>query len=331
MAGKPPKTAQALVQGVRAGDRAALGRAITLVESSRAADRSEADALIDELMPHAGGALRVGISGSPGVGKSTLIEELGTRLTGQGHRVAVLAVDPSSSRTGGSILGDKTRMGKLARDPSAFIRPTPSSGALGGVARRTRETIVVCEAAGFDIVIVETVGVGQSEVMVAQMVDVFVVLVLAGGGDELQGIKRGILELADLVAVTKADGDNVERAERTRHQYKRALDLIPPRDPAWTPRVLTCSAITGDGIDALWSAVADHRDALQTSGSWDRQRQDQRVRWMWQALETALSDALHADPEVAKRLRDLENQVRAGSLAPDRAAAQLLRAFLQRA
>ncbi len=315
---------------VLAGDRAALGRAITLVESRRASDRPDADALLQRLLPHAGAALRVGITGMPGVGKSTLIEALGGRLTAAGHRVAVLAVDPSSARSGGSILGDKTRMQELARDPRAFIRPSPSGGALGGVARRTRETIVLVEAAGYDVVLVETVGVGQSEVMVANMVDFFLVLTLAGGGDELQGIKRGILELADLLVVTKADGDNVEPARRTRAEYAGALALMPPRSPEWKPRVQLCSAMSGDGIDALWVAVEEHRDALQGSGEWERRRGEQRVHWLRQALRDGLEEALGEHAGVRQRLGELEAAVRSGEVAAEVAAAQVLAVFLGR-
>lgn len=318
------------VARLRAGDRAALGRAITLVESRRAEDRPDADALLERLLPHAGGALRVGITGMPGVGKSTLIEALGRRLTAMDHRVAVLAVDPSSARSGGSILGDKTRMPELAHDPRAFIRPSPSGGALGGVARRTRETIVVVEAAGYDVVLVETVGVGQSEVMVANMVDFFLVLTLAGGGDELQGIKRGILELADLLVVTKADGDNVAAARRARAEYASALALMQPRSPEWTPRVELCSAVSGEGLEALWNAVEEHRAALRATGAWDRRRGEQRVHWLWQSLRDGLEEALAGHAGATARLSALESAVRSGRVTPDAAAAQVLAVFLGR-
>jgi LAO/AO transport system kinase len=316
-----------LVAGVLEGDRAALGRAITLVESTRAEDRAAADALLAALVPHAGGSLRVGISGAPGVGKSTLIEVLGKHLTAEGRRVAVLAVDPSSMRSGGSILGDKTRMVELAHDPAAFIRPSPAGTTLGGVARRTRETIAVCEAAGFDVVLVETVGVGQSEVMVEGMVDAFVVLVLPGGGDELQGLKRGILELADLVVVTKADGADAKKAQRTRQQYASALRLLPPRGPGWMPRTTVCSAKEGTGIAAIWTALLEHRDALQAVGQLEVRRREQSVSWMWQAVDEGLRAALRADPRVQAVLQRVEPAVRAGSLSPDRAAADVLAAF----
>ncbi|WP_323137416.1 methylmalonyl Co-A mutase-associated GTPase MeaB [Paraliomyxa miuraensis] len=318
------------VEALCAGDRAALGRAITLVESRREADRIDADALVHRLLPYAGQALRVGITGMPGVGKSTLIEALGQRLVAAGQRVAVLAVDPSSARSGGSILGDKTRMTQLARDPRAFIRPSPSGGALGGVARRTRETIVLVEAAGYDVVLVETVGVGQSEVMVANMVDFFLVLTLAGGGDELQGIKRGILELCDLLVVTKADGDNMQAARRARAEYEGALALMPPRSPGWKPRVGICSAVTGEGLDALWQAVQEHRAVLRGSGEWERRRGEQRVHWLWQSIRDGLQEALERDDGVRRRLAELEQAVRNGATSPDVAAAQVLAAFLSR-
>lgn len=318
------------VARLRAGDRAALGRAITLVESRRPGDRPDADALLERLLPFAGGALRVGITGMPGVGKSTLIEALGRRLTAAGHRVAVLAVDPSSARSGGSILGDKTRMPELAHDPRAFIRPSPSGGALGGVARRTRESIVVVEAAGYDVVLVETVGVGQSEVMVANMVDFFLVLTLAGGGDELQGIKRGILELADLLVVTKADGDNAAAARRARAEYGGALALMQPRSPEWKPRVEVCSAVTGEGLDALWAAIEAHRAALRATGAWDRRRGEQRVHWLWQSIRDGLEEALAGHAGATARLGALEQAVREGTLTPDGAAAEVLAVFLGR-
>lgn len=318
---------QDLAAGVRAGNRAMMGRAITLVESTRPEDRGEANALLELLAPHAGDSMRIGITGSPGVGKSTLIETFGRQLTAAGHRVAVLAVDPSSGRTGGSILGDKTRMTELARDPSAFIRPSPSGGTLGGVARRTRETMTVCEAAGYDVVLVETVGVGQSEVMVAGMVDMFVVLVLPGSGDELQGIKRGILELADLLVVTKSDGDGVQAAHRTCQQHANALHLIPPKIPVWTATAMTCSAISGDDVDTIWTMAESFREALDSAELWQDKRREQGVRWMWRALEDGLRDAVRRDPAVRAKLKALEPDVRAGVRTPDEAAGLLLTAF----
>lgn len=319
---------EAYAAGVHAGDRAVLARAITLVESQRDDDQALARALIAALQPKAGGALRVGITGSPGVGKSTLIESLGLHLVRElDKRVAVLAVDPSSVRSGGSILGDKTRMQELAREPRAFIRPSPSLGELGGVARHTRETVLLCEAAGFNVILVETVGVGQSEVMVAHLVDCFLVLMLAGAGDELQGIKRGILELADILAITKADGDNLAAAARARSEYALAMRLIRPKHAGWTVPVVTTSAATGAGIDALWSTVERHRLALQSGSAWQAQREQQHVYWLWRAIEAELVRRFAADPEVRRRRPALEAEVRAGALSPDHAAAALLAAF----
>lgn len=322
---------EAYAEGVRAGDRAVLARAITLVESQRDDDQVLARELVARLMSHAGGAQRVGITGSPGVGKSTLIEALGLHLTRLlDRRVAVLAVDPSSVRSGGSILGDKTRMQELAREPRAFIRPSPSLGELGGVARHTRETLLLCEAAGFDVVLVETVGVGQSEVMVAQLVDCFLVLMLAGAGDELQGIKRGILELADILAITKADGDNLAAAKRARAEYAMAMHLMRPKHAGWTVPVLTCSAATGEGIAGLWEVVERHRLALQAGPAWQAQREAQQVYWLWQAIEGELRRRFVADAEVAARRPGLEAAVRSGAVSPDHAAAELLDAFARR-
>ena len=311
------------VAGVRAGDRAVLGRAITLCESLRADDQARAQAVVAALLPFTGGAQRVGITGVPGVGKSTLIEALGGHLTAMGKRVAVLAIDPSSLRSGGSILGDKTRMPSLARDPRAFVRPTPSLGALGGVARHTRETLLLCEAAGFDVVIVETVGVGQSEVMVAQLVDCFVVLMLAGAGDELQGIKRGILELVDVLAITKADADP-SAAARARGEYEAALHLMRARHVGWTVPVLTCSAVTSAGVAGLWEAVMQHRAAREQDGSFETERARQHVYWMWRAIEAGLLERFVGDPRVAGRRGELEAAVRRGEVSPDHAAAELL-------
>ena len=317
----------ALAEGLLAGRRSDLGRAITLVESQRGDDQAQARALLERLLPHAGASVRVGITGVPGVGKSTFIETLGRQLTAAGQRVAVLAVDPSSTRSGGSILGDKTRMQELARDPGAFVRPSPSRGSLGGVARRTREVILLCEAAGYEIVLVETVGVGQSETLVAGMVDFFLVLMLAGAGDELQGIKRGILELADMVAINKADGDNLEAARRARVDYARALHLMPRKSEHWTVPVKTCSARTGAGVAELWTEVLAYRDALRAAGEWESQRAEQRIGAMWRAIEWSLLDLFRGDAAVQARVVGLEAELRAGGLTPDHAAAQLLRAF----
>ncbi len=312
------------VAGVRAGRRPVLARAITLIESARADHESLGQELLTRLLPHTGGAFRVGITGVPGVGKSTFIEALGTLLTGRGHRVAVLAIDPSSSRTGGSILGDKTRMPRLATDPAAYVRPSPTSGALGGVARMTRETMLLCEAAGFDVVLVETVGVGQSEILVAGMVDFFLALMLPGAGDELQGIKKGLIELADMIAINKADGDNRLRAEQAARHYGNALGIIEPATPDWRPPVVTLSAIEGTGIDAIWEAIERHRRTVEASGELMRRRREQMIRWFRSLLDERLRQAFRHDPTVAARLAEAERAVAAGELAPGAAVERVL-------
>jgi LAO/AO transport system kinase len=316
----------ALARQVINGDRRALARAITLVESTRNDHRKDAERLLVDVLPHTGGSIRIGISGAPGVGKSTFIEALGLFLVEHGHRVAVLAVDPSSTRSGGSILGDKTRMEELARSSAAFVRPSPTGGVLGGVARRTRETVLLCEAAQFDVVLVETVGVGQSEVLVAGMVDLFLVLVAPGAGDELQGLKRGIMELADLVVVNKADGERVAAATDTAGEYASALHLVRPRHPRWTPRVLQCSALLGEGVDGVWSAVDEFRRAL---GDDLRELRSAQARdAMWTELSDALLGAVRGDPHVAPLARNLQDEVMAGELTPEAAATAILRVFL---
>ncbi|TSB35248.1 methylmalonyl Co-A mutase-associated GTPase MeaB [Streptomyces sp. NBC_01525] len=314
-------------EGVRAGSRAWIARAVTLVESSRADHRAAAQRLLVALLPYSGAARRVGISGVPGVGKSTFIDALGSRLTGAGHRVAVLAVDPSSSRTGGSILGDKTRMARLATDPAAFVRPSPTSGTLGGVARATRESIIVMEAAGYDVVLVETVGVGQSETTVADMVDTFVLLTLARTGDQLQGIKKGVLELADLVSVNKADGPHERDARAAARELSGALRLLQPPDAAWTPPVLTCSALEGTGLDELWERVEQHRALLESTGALAERRRAQQVEWVWTMVRDQLVDRLRHDPEVRRIAPDVEREVRSGMLTATLAAERLLTAF----
>jgi LAO/AO transport system kinase len=312
-----------LARAIRAGDRPALARAITLVESTRADHRRTAGALIQDLLPQTGNAMRVGITGAPGVGKSLTIDTLGSALTARGRKVAVLAVDPSSTRTGGSILGDKTRMARLAVDPNAFIRPSPASGTLGGVAARTRETMLLCEAAGYDVVLVETVGIGQSEIAVADMTDFFLVLMLPGAGDELQGLKKGVVELADMVAVNKADGDNVARANAAAAEYRAALHILAPRSAAWSPPVVTYSALTGAGIAELWEHVEDHRRRLAAAGEVAARRREQQVKWMWAMLEARLLARLRADPAVKARLPKLQAAVAAGRLSPTMAVEEI--------
>ncbi len=302
----------ALAEGIRSGNRATLARAITLVESRKAEHRKIARELIQELLPRTGQALRVGITGVPGVGKSTTIDTLGSNLTAAGHKVAVLAVDPSSTRTGGSILGDKTRMAQLAVDKDAFIRPSPSAGTLGGVAAKTRETMLLCEAAGFDIILVETVGIGQSETTVADMVDFFLVLMLPGAGDELQGIKKGVLEIADMIAVNKADGDGATRARSAASDYRAALHILAPKSPTWTPPVITISGLANEGLDALWEQVELHRTRMTASGEWQSRRADQQVSWMWDLLQQRMMEALKNDKRTADRLKSLEASVREG-------------------
>jgi LAO/AO transport system kinase len=319
-----PAAVEKLAAGVRAGDRRALAKAITLVESTRADHQAQAQRLLELLLPATGKAARVGVSGVPGVGKSTFIEAFGLHLLGLGKRVAVLAVDPSSARSGGSILGDKTRMPRLATAPQAFIRPSPSGGSLGGVARRTREALLVCEAAGYDVVLVETVGVGQSEVAVASMVDFFLVLMLAGAGDELQGIKRGILELVDALAVNKADGDNRERAERAAAEYRSALRLLRHPSPHWEPPVVTVSGLEGRGIDALWTIVEDHRARLGAAGELARKRREQQRAWLWSMLEEGLRQQFLARADVRRLLPEMEQAVEEARLTPTEAARRLL-------
>jgi LAO/AO transport system kinase len=315
---------QFYVQGVLNGDRRLIAKAITLIESSLAVHQRLAQTIIDLLLPYSGKAIRLGITGVPGVGKSTFIESLGTMLVKKGHRVAVLAVDPSSKRSGGSVLADKTRMEKLAVEPRAFIRPSPSGGTLGGVARKTRETMILCEAAGFDVIIVETVGVGQSETAVASMVDFFLVLMIAGAGDELQGIKKGILELADAVAVNKADGDNIERAEFARKQYETALHFLAPSSPNWTPPVMTCSALEMIDIDVIWKNVTKHHTIFTNTGELKANREKQAVDWMWSLVKEGLKDRFYQNPEVKKNLPETIREVENGTTASTIAASRLL-------
>ncbi len=305
-----------LARGIRAGDRAILARAITLVESRRADHQRAAHQLVQKLLPHTGKALRVGITGAPGAGKSTTIDTLGTYLTRKGHKVAVLAVDPSSTRSGGSILGDKTRMPALAGDARAFVRPSPASGTLGGVAAKTRETMLLCEAAGHDVVLVETVGIGQSETAVADMSDFFLVLMLPGAGDELQGLKKGIVELADMIAVNKADGDNIARAKAAAAEYRAALHILAPHSPHWQPPVITYSALTGQGIDQLWDQVLAHHTEMTKAGELAARRRAQQVKWMWSMLEERLFARLKSDPVLNAELPQIETAVANGQLSP---------------
>lgn len=324
-----PVDVDGFAAGVRAGQRAALGRAITLVESSRPDHRDVAQELLTRLLPQTGKAQRVGISGVPGAGKSTFIDALGTMLTAAGHRVAVLAVDPSSSRSGGSILGDKTRMHRLATDPAAFVRPSPTSGTLGGVARATRETMILVEAAGYDVVLVETVGVGQSEITVAGMVDCFVFLTLARSGDSLQGIKRGVLEVVDVVAVNKADGPHKLDAEVAARELADALHLLTPPDAPWTPPVLTISAKEQTKLDGLWAEVQRHRTVLDASGEFEARRRRQQVDWMWAMVNAALVDRFRAHPEVRRLTPELEAAVARGDVTATTATRALLDAVAQ--
>src|SRR3954463_1940794 len=323
MTDRTPLDVRKLTAGLRAGQRAALARAITLIESRRADHQTAARVLVQELLPYTGKAVRVGITGSPGVGKSTTIDALGMYLIERGRNVAVLAVDPSSARTGGSILGDKTRMARLVASDRAFIRPSPASGTLGGVAAKTREAMLLCEAAGFDVVLVETVGIGQSETAVCDMTDFFLALMLPGAGDELQGIKKGLVELADMIAVNKADGDNIKRANLAAAEYRGALHILSPRSEHWHPPVLTYSALTGNGIDALWQKVLDHRSAMQASGEFEARRRQQQVKWMWSMLEQRVLARLRADPSMRAKVKKIEAEVADGRVTPALAAKQI--------
>ena len=315
---------QHYVTKVLGHDGLMLARTITLIESTLPAHQELARTIVDMLLPHTGRSIRVGITGVPGAGKSTFIERFGTMLTGMGHRVAVLAIDPSSSRSGGSILGDKTRMEKLAIDPNAFIRPSPSGGTLGGVGRRTREAMLVCEAAGYDVVIIETMGVGQAETTVASMVDFFLVLMIAGAGDELQGIKKGVLEVADTIVINKADGDNVVRAESAQKEYQSALNMLMPASPNWRPPVLTCSSMESKGIDTIWKTILDHRDTLTKSGELAEKRKTQDLDWMAFLLEDGLRQWFYASPRVQEALPRLRKDVEEKKTSPAAAADSLL-------
>jgi GTPase len=315
---------KSLAKELRAGGRAALARAITLVESRRADHQACARELVQTLLPNTGRAIRVGITGSPGVGKSTTIDALGMYLIEKGHKVAVLAVDPSSARTGGSILGDKTRMPRLSASEHAYIRPSPASGTLGGVAAKTREAMLLCEAAGFDVTLVETVGIGQSETAVCDMTDFFLALMLPGAGDELQGIKKGLVELADMIAINKADGDNIKRAQHAAADYRSALHILQPRSEHWHPPVETYSALTGTGIAKLWQTILDHRVAMNASGEFAARRREQQVKWMWSMLEQRMLSQLRADASTRARVKKIESEVAEGRLTPAVAAEQMM-------
>ena len=327
MSGRSRLSVDDFERGVLAADRGILAQAITLIESGAAKDTAEAQALLARLLPHTGRARRVGITGVPGVGKSTLIDELGMRLVARGHRVAVLAVDPSSALSGGAILGDKTRMMRLSLAPNAFIRPSPSGLTPGGVARRSRETMLVCEAAGFDVVLVETVGVGQGEIAVAAMVDFFMVLMLPGAGDELQGIKKGVLELADAIVVNKADGDNLPRARTALGDLRAALRYLPRKRPSWRTRVIMASGQTGESIDELWTIVEEHHATLEASGELARLRSEQQRSWMWSLIAERLDRSFRSDAAVAAELASAEADVLAGRVTPTAAADRLMAAF----
>ena len=311
------------VDGVLNCDRALLAQAITLIESLNDDHRATADAVLNELLIQNQDSTRIGITGVPGVGKSTFIERFGKQLTSLDHKVAVLAVDPTSSRTGGSILGDKTRMQELSRDKNAFIRPSPTSGTLGGVTRVTRETIVLCEAAGFDVILVETVGVGQSEIMVSQMVDFFLALMLPGAGDELQGIKKGILEIADMIAVNKADGEMKNAANRAVMEYQHALDILNPKSANWKPRSLSCSAYTGDGLVAIWETICDYKRLLKDAGEWQEKRKGQQVEWMWAIIRERILSKIETNEKVQSLVPQLELQVAESKLTPALAALEI--------
>lgn len=321
---QPKPTIEQLANGVRKGDRTMLGRAITLIESTKPEHAAEAQELIQKLLPHTGNATRIGITGVPGVGKSTFIEALGMHLIQKGHTPAVLAIDPSSRLTKGSILGDKTRMQQLSLAPQAFIRPSPSSGALGGVAGKTRETILICEAAGFDTIIIETVGVGQSETQVSEMVDFFLLLMLAGAGDELQGMKRGIMEMADALVINKADGDNIAAAKRAAAEYKNAMHLFPPSNNTWVPKVTTCSALNHDGVMEVWEMISDFAKQMQGNGHWLQKRKQQELFWFEEHLTQLMKERLHNNQQYQQHLNMLKQQVGQGTLNAYAAAWQLV-------
>ena len=316
-----------LVKGVLESDRTSLGRALTLVESNRIEDRKVVEDLLAHISPKTGEAHRIGITGVPGVGKSTFIEAMGSKLIETGHKVAVLAVDPTSTVSGGSILGDKTRMTRLANDPNAFVRPSPSSGTLGGVTRTTRESMALLESAGYDIVMVETVGIGQSETVVAEMVDIFLVLMLPGAGDELQGIKKGVLELADMIAVNKTDGENESKALEAARDYISALRLTQPATSNWRPPVVNCRSLTGKGLNEVWEKIQEHKTILENSGEWEQRRKVQKMKWMWSIVQDRLSSDLHDHPSITEQVPEVEKAVLEGKISATAAAEILLETF----
>jgi LAO/AO transport system kinase len=321
---RPKYTVDEYVQGILDGNRTMLGQAITMIESSLAEHTEMAREIIEKCIPYSGQSIRIGITGVPGVGKSTFIEALGSQITDSNQKLAVLAVDPTSERSGGSILGDKTRMEKLAATENAFIRPSPSGESLGGVARKTRETVILCEAAGFDTIFIETVGVGQSETSVHSMVDFFLLLMLAGAGDELQGIKRGIMEMADAIAITKADGNNREKSKLAKREYENALHLFPPAESGWTPRVLTCSALNDEGIDDVWGTIRQYVKFTQENGFFEAQRNNQAKYWMYETINQILKDNFYKNEEVKGELMQFENKVLEGEMSSFYAARKLL-------
>jgi LAO/AO transport system kinase len=325
---KPRPSVNEYVEGILAGNRTLLSQAITLVESSLPAHQEEADQIIEKCLPFSGKSIRIGITGVPGVGKSTFIESLGLKITGTARKLAVLAIDPSSELSKGSILGDKTRMEKLSVDPNAYIRPSPSAGTLGGVARKTREIIILCEAAGFNTIFIETVGVGQSETAVNSMVDFFLLLMLAGAGDELQGIKRGIMEMADAIAITKADGNNIDKAFLAKSEYQNALHLYPSSESGWIPQVLTCSAKSGNGIDDIWQAIQDYESFTRNSGFFAKRRQKQAKYWMYEAIDEALKSNFYNRPDIATKLARFEQKVQDGKVNSFTAAKRIIEEYL---
>ncbi len=317
------------IDGVLNHKRRMIAKTITLIESVDPKHEQFGNEIIEKLLPHTGNSIRLGVSGVPGVGKSTFIESLGLHLIEQGKRVAVLAVDPSSKISGGSIMGDKTRMDKLSASPSSFIRPSPSSGSLGGVARKTRETMLICEAAGYDVIIIETVGVGQSEVMVASMVDFFLVMMLPNAGDELQGIKKGIMEFADSIVVNKADGENIDSAKSAKAQYENVLHILSKSVEEWEPKVITCSSIKNRGIDEFADLLYQHHDIIEKSGHLDNKRKEQRKEWMWNILQNVLQSMFRRNSQVSSLLRDLEVKVLSGETTPTKAASMILNEFVK--